>query len=387
MSAFLDSNQTIPMNTTIGSTIKLSFLCSVCHEPCMRAPRLARRQTMTCKAHSKKLHNVKRPKYDGPIPLHVRRPIRAGLLLGVDRKQLCDVVASLETIKDTEDPVSLATSYIECVAQYDRVCLADSCFWGDASGVRVDGVRVPHKKKRKAVQVNNNDVPVVDGTDQNTDTHKIHEGVPCHMHTATHSRSLCTENTLDDVALVSEPTFINDCEASSPTVVPVIPTCIDDNETRDIRPTSPAAEEVGEMSIVSDQQDTRHHETGLWDDVVCAVRDDLRAFWGLWESDIAPRVDGGLPVTYKDAVEWNGDNVDVVRVLSQLRCFTRLVATMTDNWVPKTSFEKRVLFCVQSLILNLDCCKRDDKANLQLFIQCILGDAQVPEFVYPRPVN
>ena len=156
----------IPANLTISSTLKLSFLFPVCAELCMRAPRFVRMQSMNCKAHSRHLHNNRRPKYDGPIPLHIRRPIRAGLLLGVDRNQLCSLVTSMEPIKNAENPVFVATSFIEHIAQYDRACLADNCFWGDDSSVRRNGVRVPHKKPQKRHRVSqDNDLGVPD-TDQ-----------------------------------------------------------------------------------------------------------------------------------------------------------------------------------------------------------------------------
>ena len=126
--------------------MKLRFLCPVCNDVCIRTPTCTRNQTMMCKTHSRHLHYSKRPKYNGPIPLHIRRPVRAGLLLGVDRDQLCDVVASLEPVNKSENPVCLATSYIENIAHYDRVCLADNCFWGDDGTVRMNGVRALHKK-------------------------------------------------------------------------------------------------------------------------------------------------------------------------------------------------------------------------------------------------
>ena len=102
MSALLDSNQLVPSSLTIGSKMKLRFLCPVCNDVCIRTPTCTRNQTMMCKTHSRDLHYSKRPKYNGPIPLHVRRPIRAGLLLGVDRDQLCDIVTSLDPVNCEE---------------------------------------------------------------------------------------------------------------------------------------------------------------------------------------------------------------------------------------------------------------------------------------------
>ena len=92
----------------------------------------------------------------------------------------------------------------------------------------------------------------------------------------------------------------------------------------------------------------------MWNDVVHAIRDDLRAFWGLWESDIAPRLDRGLPVTYQDARKWKGDNVDLADVFSRLRCLTSQVKTIADNYVPKSPNEQFVHACVKSLLTNTE---------------------------------
>ena len=165
ISAFLDPKQQITCSLTVRSAHKLCFLCTVCGAACMRAPKFARVQTMTCKIHSKPLHK-KRHKYDGPIPPHVCRPIRAGILLKVKHGKLCDVVASLDPIKNAQDPLGLAAEYIESIAQYDRTCLADNCFWGDDSSVRRNGVRVPHKKPQKRHRVSQDNDLGVSHSDQ-----------------------------------------------------------------------------------------------------------------------------------------------------------------------------------------------------------------------------
>ena len=58
----------------------------------------------------------------------------------------------------------------------------------------------------------------------------------------------------------------------------------------------------------------------MWDDVVHAIRDDLRAFRGLWETDIARRLGPGVPMTYQDAKAWKPENTeDTVGIFARLR--------------------------------------------------------------------
>ena len=54
----------------------------------------------------------------------------------------------------------------------------------------------------------------------------------------------------------------------------------------------------------------------IWDDVVHAIRDDLRVFWGLWATHIGPRLDPGVPLDYETFKEWKADNVDTACVFS-----------------------------------------------------------------------
>ena len=140
---------------------------------------------------------------------------------------------------------------------------------------------------------------------------------------------------------------------------------------------------TSEAQQLETAQDPVEH---MWDDVVLAIREDLRAFWGLWETDIAPRLDPGVPVTYDDARTWKVDNIDVDRVYSRLQGLTRQVKGITDAYAPKTSIEERVLYCVKSLFPYLDRVQ-EDKINLQLFVELVVVTIPIPDLVYPRPVN
>jgi hypothetical protein len=125
-------------------------------------------------------------------------------------------------------------------------------------------------------------------------------------------------------------------------------------------------------------------EDDPWADVLCAIRNDLRAFWGLWESVIAPRLDPGLPVTYKDAAKWKGDGVDLDLVFSCLRRLTRQVKPIIDNHVPKTSESQAVHARLKSLLADAE---KDYKPLQCIFIKQLLLYADMPDFAYPHPVD
>ena len=371
-----------------------------------------------------------RPRHNEQIPVYISNVIRAGVLQSIDTDTLLSIVTNVMASDEDDDHehVPLAKKYIHDISQHTVLQLLDGGFWWADTSHRKTGIRYKHMRRAKhipldhdtmtsstetasvgavhpmneetehvtsnqsrnhpddmldvvATQVNNDDVPVANGTDQNADTHQTHEGVQCCMHIVKCCNSPFTGNASDAVDLVGEPTSINDCEASSPSVVPANPQCIDDNEMRDIHSTGPAMEEVEEMNIVTDPQDMRQHETGLWDDVVHAIRDDLRVFWGLWETDIAPRLDPGIPVTHDASVAWKMDNIDIGCVLDRLRSLARQVKTITDQHIPKTATDERLLVDVRSLLAYLD------RGQLLLFVQWIIVEMKLPQFVYPRPVD
>ena len=142
--------------------------------------------------------------------------------------------------------------------------------------------------------------------------------------------------------------------------------------------------DCGQSVHLTTRQDSQDR---VWDDVVHAIREDLRAFWGLWVTVIAPRLGEGIPTKYQDAKEWKVDNIDTVLVVFRLRCLTRQVEAITETWVPNTSIEKRVLTCVKFLFTLLNCPKREDKDNLRLFVRDILTNVDIEDFVYPLPVD
>ncbi len=110
-------------------------------------------QTCKCPTHVKPLIGRSRNRYIGPfIPMHIHRPIRAGLLYGVVYMELLSLIAGLlipdfpgpedETIQRREERARL---YIAVVSGFTDPELADNCFWGDTiASVK----KFPSKRKR-----------------------------------------------------------------------------------------------------------------------------------------------------------------------------------------------------------------------------------------------
>ncbi len=84
--------------------------------------------------------------------MHINRPIRAGLLYGVDHTQLLSLITGLlipdfpgpedETMQRREERARL---HVAVVSGYTIPELADNCFWGDAI---VSTKKHPPKRKR-----------------------------------------------------------------------------------------------------------------------------------------------------------------------------------------------------------------------------------------------
>ena len=151
-----------------------------------------------------------------------------------------------------------------------------------------------------------------------------------------------------------------------------------------------APEETTTMTTNKQQNEARDKEHDAqssddpWADVVCAIRDDLRAFWGLWGFIIGPRLDPGIPGTYEDASKWNGDGVNLALVFSRLRGLTNQVKTIADHYIPKTPDEQAVHAKVKSLLVDSE----HEHKDLQcIFIRKMLLYAIYPGFEYPYPVD
>ena len=82
-------------NLTIKSTVQLKVKCSRCNEVFTGRVFNLIHQTNQCSAHKDEL-SKKKSGYNGHIPSRISRPIRAGLLLGVERDRLVDLIVSLQ---------------------------------------------------------------------------------------------------------------------------------------------------------------------------------------------------------------------------------------------------------------------------------------------------
>lgn len=109
-------------------------------------------QTNQCKDHKKEFSKY-RAKYVGNIPKSITQPIRCCLLNNVDMRQCLDLIKCMSPICTEEDPDSVAQAYINEIATFNKIDLADNCFWGDDSASRVTKERYKRpKKKRKIIE-------------------------------------------------------------------------------------------------------------------------------------------------------------------------------------------------------------------------------------------
>lgn len=89
--------------------------------------------TNQCNAYVIENRKANRPKYQGLIPSQLSRPIRAGPLLHVDRERLVGLIASLEPLRSEEpDDAPRAERAAQLIdeirAVHANVQLADNCF-------------------------------------------------------------------------------------------------------------------------------------------------------------------------------------------------------------------------------------------------------------------
>jgi hypothetical protein len=234
------------------------------------------RQTLLCSNHKKngRVH----VHYAGEIPIEISRPIRAGILLDVNRHHLVELITTLLSITDAEDPKSLSEKYITEVALFDRVRLADNCFWGDDSASRVKKDR--YKSKRNA----NRHV-------SDEDSHKRRrKGNPWPIDI----EAIHKEN-------VPPPT------ASLPQA---------------------AVEELGQVTTYVDP------EEHIWDTVVHLIWDDPKMIWHIWDMHIAPVL--GFPSNgiatfhiWKATYNWDRGHQLLLRLADRLSVRYNRVSLLT----------------------------------------------------------
>lgn len=134
-----------PFNQCAKSRLVVTYKCSICSLECTQISRKLTTQTMLCSIHFKSIRG-RHVRYKGDIEPKISRPIRAGLLLGVDRSQLVELVSSLISVSK---PKIVAQKSIDEIAKYSIVELTDNCFWGDDSFARVTKERYIRPKKKQ----------------------------------------------------------------------------------------------------------------------------------------------------------------------------------------------------------------------------------------------
>ena len=135
-------------------------------------------------------------------------------------------------------------------------------------------------------------------------------------------------------------------------------------------------EEEGRPDMVQDLTDHK------WDDLLRAIDEDLRAFWGLWNTVILPRLNPNIPTDFEVMKGWNGDGVDMTDVWVQTEDLQAQVKQLLDKRPPKPR-EKGQLDCLNDLVTSRYPVK--DKAYFQWFVSRIMRAEAAHG--YPMPVN
>ena len=141
-------------NLTATSNKIVEFQCSECNATFDKRIDHFYTSSGRCQYHRQCI-NKNRPRYDGVVPLHLLRLIRAGLLQEINREVLIQLVAEFDyrhgqTNLINEPNIQMASRYMDDIEKghYGRVELLDSAFWWDDSHKRKNNQRyVPPPKK------------------------------------------------------------------------------------------------------------------------------------------------------------------------------------------------------------------------------------------------
>ena len=141
MAAFLRSSD-CDAGTTINTRQKIEIACCVCGSTYVGQIVNLSHSTNQCTRHKNRRKN--RHCYQGEIPEKITRAIRAGLLRRIETESLVSVRGKsdgtplwtlVRSLLPGAAPESSARAYVQEVATFDTVTLADNCFWR-ASGKR-----------------------------------------------------------------------------------------------------------------------------------------------------------------------------------------------------------------------------------------------------------
>ena len=108
--------------------------------------------------------------------------------------------------------------------------------------------------------------------------------------------------------------------------------------------TIPCPDEEEQPHVCQDQSDHK------WDDVLRAIDEDLRAFWGLWTTVILPRLDPNIPTERETVKVWNGDGVDISNVWVQTEDLQAQVKKLVDKRQTKPGEDPRWRECLDGIV-------------------------------------
>ena len=136
------------------------------------------------------------------------------------------------------------------------------------------------------------------------------------------------------------------------------------------------------QSDVGEAEGQGHPADHKWDDILRAIDEDLRAFWGLWNTVIVPRLDPNIPTERAGMREWDGNDVDIATVWLRMDTLQAKVKTLMAHRRMKPE-EQRSWGCLERLVTSVYPDK--SKKCFRSFAMRIIGfQEMVP---YPMPVN
>ena len=129
----------------------------------------------------------------------------------------------------------------------------------------------------------------------------------------------------------------------------------------------------------------------MWDDVLQAIHEDPRAFWGLWSSVIAPRLGPDVPQTLKENDKWTGSNANITEAIFRLMNLGRRLANLIeDNKLIIKQESEVVMYTMLLRNINNDTLKTPGEKqfkDLTCIIGMILGVNATARFTYAMPVD
>ena len=129
----------------------------------------------------------------------------------------------------------------------------------------------------------------------------------------------------------------------------------------------------------------------MWDDVLRAIHEDPRAFWGLWSTVIAPRFGLCVPRTLKENNQWTASNVNISEVIFQLGGLGRCLADLLENNKLVIKEAEATMYGMILRYINNEELQNTggDKQlkELKCVIGIILGVNATAKFTYAMPVD